>query len=135
MDFIVVLDTNIPLLAADGNFRLTREVQRLIPKKHSLVFLSACEEELDYLTKKGPKIAAKVKFARVFLEKIAKRIDYNPTDLATTDEKIIQFAIEHHPDCAVITNDKQLRKQLRKKDIPVLFVRTIAHIELQGRIQ
>lgn len=133
MTILILLDTNIPILASEGRFNLEEEIKRLIPQTHSLVFLSASVRELARIEKKGKKLARAVYFARKMLEKM-EIIDFNPPNTRLVDEIIVQFAKEKHPYCVVTTNDLSLKNKLRKLGIPVIFVRTLGHLELEGEI-
>lgn len=133
MTLQVVLDTNIIIFASEGKFNLTTEIERLIPQKHDIVFLSTCLNEFDYLIDKQPKMKKHKKFAMKLLE-TTKLIDFDPVEIKTTDEKIIHFAKLHVPNCIIVTNDNHLKKLLREENIPVIFVKTTNHLELLGNI-
>jgi rRNA-processing protein FCF1 len=127
------LDTNIIILLADGTFNLNKEIERLIPQKHVIIFLSACLEEFNYLVKKKPKMVKYQQFAEKII-KTLKVVDFNPPDIRTTDSKILAFAGANVPNCVVVTNDKRLKKRLLENDIPVIFLRTKTHLELLGSV-
>ena len=133
MTLLIVLDTNILLLVSEGKFNLTTEVERLVPQKHEMVYLSACLTELDYLARK-PRMIRKVQFARKLLETV-RIIDYDPNDEITIDEKILRYALENRTHCMVVTNDIELKNLLLNNKIPVLFIRSKNHLELVGTIQ
>ena len=134
MTLQVVLDTNIIIFASEGNFNLSFEIERLIPQKHEIIFLSACMNEFDYLINKQPKMKRHKKFASKLLETI-QLVDYNPIDIKTVDEKIIHYAKLNAPNCIVVTNDNHLKKLLREENIPVIFVKTYNHLELLGNLE
>lgn len=48
-----------------------------------------------------------------------------------TDDLIVRAAKECS--CAVTTNDKELRKKLRVKGVPVIYLRQKSHFEVEGR--
>lgn len=133
MELQIVLDTNIPILIMESKFNLQSELERLVPQKHTIVFLSCCIDELNLISKKTPKLAKQTAFALKFLERF-QIIDFNPKNIRSVDDKIIQYAIENNPFCVVVTNDKELRHKLRNKSIPVIFIRTRSHLELHGTI-
>ncbi|MHA1156097.1 MAG: type II toxin-antitoxin system VapC family toxin [Candidatus Heimdallarchaeota archaeon] len=133
MELQIVLDTNIPILIMESKFNLQSELERLVPQKHTIVFLSCCIDELNLIAKKTPKLAKQTAFALKYLERF-QIIEYNPKNIRFVDDRIIQYAIENNPFCVVVTNDKELRLKLRKKEIPVIFIRTKSHLELFGSI-
>ncbi|MBD3189383.1 MAG: hypothetical protein GF308_02005 [Candidatus Heimdallarchaeota archaeon] len=129
----IILDTNIPVLAIEGNFHLHEELERLISQKHEIVFLSACLREMDIIETKGRKLSRAIQLARKILEQI-KIIEYDPPDITNVDDIILSYAKKHRPNCVVVTNDKGLKRKLRKEMIPVIFVKTLDHFELIGSI-
>lgn len=129
----VILDTNIPVLAIEGNFHLHDELERLITQKHDIIFLSACLREMNIIEKKGRKLSRAIQLAKKILEQI-KIIEYDPANITNVDDVILSYAKENRPNCVVVTNDKELKQKLRKEGIPVIFVKTIDHFELLGSI-
>jgi len=129
----IVLDTNIPILVLTSSFSLESEIDRLIPQKHSIIFLSACVTELDFISKKSAKLAKQAAFARKFIERY-KIVEFDPQNIRYVDDKIVHYAKENRPNCVVVTNDKELRQKLREIEIPVIFIRTRGHLELLGSV-
>ncbi len=130
MSLEIVLDTNILLLATDSKFNLSSEIVRIVPQKHEIVVLSACLDELELLSNK-PKLARQILFAKKLIETL-NLVFYNPKDIKNTDDKIIQYAIENKDKCVVVTNDIGLRRILREHNLPIIFVRSKKHLELEG---
>lgn len=129
----MLLDTNIPLLLSKNIFLLSSEIERLIPQKHSIIFLSASMKELDYLGRRNYKLSREVSFARALIEKY-EIIEFDPENIKFVDDKIVQFAIENKQKCVVVTNDNELKKKLNKKEIPVIFIRKKRYLELIGKV-
>jgi len=129
----VLLDTNIPLLLSKNTFHLSSEIERLIPQKHSIIFLSASMKELDYLSERNNKLSREISFARALVEKF-ELIVYDPENIKFVDDKIVQFAIENKQNCVVVTNDNELKKKLIKNEIPIIFIRKKKYLELIGKI-
>lgn len=128
----VVLDTNILLLTSEGRFNITREIERIVPQKHEIVYLSACLRELEYLAEK-PKMSRKILFAKKFLESL-QIVEFDLPDDITIDEKIVQYAIENKSQCVIVTNDNELKKRLLEHSIAVIFIRSKSHLELVGTL-
>ncbi|NHJ87525.1 MAG: PIN domain-containing protein [Asgard group archaeon] len=127
----VLVDTNVLLLAAEGKFNLDAEIDRLVNQKYDFIFLSACLEELEFIKEKNAKLIRKIVFAKTLLKKI-KIIDFNPPQIKTVDEKIIQYAKENSSQCVVLTNDLPLKESLLANNIPVINIRKKNHLELIG---
>ena len=132
MTLYVVLDTNILLLASEGKFNVTREIERIVPQKHEVVYLSACLKELEFLAEK-PKMVRKILFAKKLLESL-KIIEFDLTDDIPIDDKIVQFAIKNKSQCVIVTNDNELKKRLLEHSIAVIFIRSKSHFELVGTL-
>ncbi len=132
MTLYVVLDTNILLLASEGKFNVTREIERIVPQKHEVVFLSACLKELEFLAER-PKMSRKILFAKKLLESL-KIIEFDLTDDIPIDDKIVQFAIKNKSQCVIVTNDNELKKLLLEQSIAVIFIRSKSHFELVGTL-
>ena len=126
MTLSIVLDTNILLLASEGKFNITSEIERLVPQKHEIVFLSACLKELEFLAEK-PKMSRKILFAKKLLESL-QIVEFDLTDDITIDDKIIQYAIENKSQCVIVTNDNELKKRLLEHNIAVIFIRSKSHL-------
>ncbi|MCK5044943.1 MAG: hypothetical protein KAS22_00090 [Candidatus Heimdallarchaeota archaeon] len=132
MTLYVVLDTNILLLASEGKFNVTREIERIVPQKHEVVYLSVCLKELEFLAEK-PKMARKILFAKKLLESL-KIIEFDLIDDIPIDDKIIQYAIRNKSQCVIVTNDNELKKRLLEHSIAVIFIRSKSHLELVGTL-
>ncbi len=128
----VVLDTNILLLASEGKFNVTREIERIVPQKHEVVYLSACLKELEFLAEK-PKMSRKILFAKKLLESL-QIVEFDLTEDITIDDKIVQYAIENKSQCVIVTNDNELKKRLLEHSIAVIFIRSKSHLELVGTL-
>ena len=132
MTLQIIIDSNILLLVAEGQFNLHAEIERLVPQKHRLIFLSSCVEELDLVAKKSRKLASRVNLAKEISSKL-EIIDNENSSQKFVDDKILEYAIANQP-CVVATNDKALKMKVRKQQIPVIFVKTKSHLELLGSI-
>ena len=132
MTLYVVLDTNILLLASEGKFNVTREIERIVPQKHEVVYLSACLKELEFLAEK-PKMVRKILFAKKLLESL-KIIEFDIADDMPIDDKIVQYAIKNKSQCVIVTNDNELKMRLLEQSIAVIFIRSKSHLELVGTL-
>jgi rRNA-processing protein FCF1 len=128
----IIIDSNILLLTAEGRFNLHAEIERLVPQKHRLIFLSSCLDELDLVAKKSKKLASRVNLAKQICSKLEIIDDKNKSEIFV-DDKILEYALANQP-CVVATNDNELKMKVRKQDIPVIFVKTKNHLELLGTI-
>ena len=116
----IILDTNIILYAAKQKVDLVSSLKERFGQTITLIVPDLVKEELASLTtsaKKGAdKRAAKlalqiVEFSKLKEMKISKPVDNGLTKLAKKEKAL------------VATNDAELRRNLRKEGIRVIFLR------------
>lgn len=128
---IVLFDSNMLLMAVQKPFNLFDEVYRVLNMAYRPVVLSAVKNELDYLASFGsPKERRECRLA-LELVKRCEVVDFSFSDDA--DTAILEFARKHRR-IVVATNDVELRRQLRKLGVPVVFMRGFDHLDLEGDI-
>ncbi|MFH1055915.1 MAG: DNA-binding protein [Candidatus Altiarchaeota archaeon] len=121
---IVLLDTNFLLLPKQHKIDIFSEIQRLVPEKHTLATLSPVVEELHHLagTRTEDMVAAKV--ALQMLEQ--NGVEIIPAD-KEADEAIIEYAAANPT--LVATNDKDLKRRLKKTVQGIIHMRGKNHLE------
>lgn len=117
---IVILDSNALLMVFQFRINLESELNRILGS-YEIVVPTTVKNELKTLKDKHAKIALS------FSEKY-RTISAN----GNTDDSIIELAEKEKG--VVVTNDKILKKRLREKNIPVVFLRSKTHLEVEGRI-
>jgi rRNA-processing protein FCF1 len=115
----VILDTNALLMPFQFGINLTSELDRL---------LGQCEVYVPSSVLKELKKLKPAKMAREG-ESMAARFEVFETD-ETGDQAIVAVAEELK--CVVVTNDKELIKILKERNIPVVYLRSRTHLELSG---
>ncbi|MCJ7698893.1 nucleotide-binding protein, partial [Candidatus Bathyarchaeota archaeon] len=58
-------------------------------------------------------------------------VNANETGADTVDDVIVKVASKG--ECAVFTNDRQLKKKLRDINVPVIYVRQKSRLGIDGR--
>ncbi len=121
----VIFDTNFILSCVKFGIDFS-QVHTLIEKSHEIVIPSNVLHELNTLDLKGQDATAR----RIALD----LIDEYPvlTLEGKVDTSILTFAENH--ECVVCTNDRKLRRSLRKKGIPTVFIRKRKYLEMDGVI-
>jgi rRNA-processing protein FCF1 len=119
---LVLLDTNFILSCY--RFRIyLEEIDRLVDEVHEIVVPTNVLEELNRLTLTG-----KDEEARKTMLKVLE--PYPPLPLeGKVDTSLLEYAREH--DCIICTNDKPLRKVLRKMGIRTIFVRARSYLRME----
>lgn len=115
---IVILDSNALLMVFQFRINLESELNRILGS-YEIVVPSTVKKELKTLKDKHAKIALS------FSERY-RTISAN----GNPDDSILELAEKG----IVVTNDKILKKRLREKNIPVVFLRGKNHLEIEGRI-
>lgn len=115
----VLLDTNFILLLADG-IDFFNMIEEKLDVKPIYIVLNIVVDELVELSKQNPSMAKKVDFV---LNIIKDKCVFENTliEVEDVDEALIEYALAFK--AAVATNDKELRKRLRKLGIPEIYLR------------
>jgi rRNA-processing protein FCF1 len=127
----VILDSNFLFIPFQFRIDIIEELESLTGKL-DVVVLSTTVEELERLSRKG---SDKTKRRALAALKLTERctvvnVERGPTE--TYDDVILRKAKEWK--CAAATNDRELRKRLRKEIIPVIYLRQKQRLELEGYI-
>jgi rRNA-processing protein FCF1 len=128
----IILDTNFLFVPSQFHLDIFEELDRLIGQQVEPLILSSTFEELQKLIKSrsvkkskqallGLKLAEKCRIA-----KIERKND------ESNDDVILRAAVEMK--CAVATNDRELRKKLRKAGVPVVFLRQKSTLGVDGSV-
>ena len=115
----VVLDTNALLMPFELHINLDYAVGDLLGDVHFLV-PGPLIGELKHLDHK---------WAHAALD-LARRYEIVPTE-ATGDNAVVELALERN--AYVLTNDKFLRSRLRKKGVPLIYLRSGTHLVVEDK--
>ncbi len=126
-------DTNFLLIPGQFGVDIIRELERVLDVKFRIAIPTAVLKELDLIEKKS---RGKDLMAIKMAKKLVKSFDW--MDIGQfghkpTDELIYEFAIKN-PQTIVCTNDRELKKKLRAKGIPVIYLRSKRILELEGKV-
>lgn len=121
----IILDTNFLMIPAKFKVDVFDELEKVINQKFRVVVPRTVVEELEKLSKSRGRDAAA---ARVGLELVEKEgVEVVDTEKAG-DEGILELAERK---CAVATVDKGLKTHLKKKKIPIIYLREGKHLILE----
>lgn len=127
-DLAVILDTNFLLIPEVHGVDILSELERILNLKYELVIPEVVIGELRHIKKDGEpseKKAASIALDLLDDVKIVK-------SEKPADEDILRLASEM--DSVVGTNDKNLKKQLRDRGIPVIYLRQKSHLCVDGTV-
>ena len=119
----VILDTNFLTIPYQFNIDIFEEIDRVVEGEYELITLDCVVYELKKLKKSRGKNAAAAKVGLILIkEKNVKVIK--------TNEKKVDNAIYKIADNKTIiaTNDRDLIKKLKNKNVKILYLRSKKHI-------
>ena len=128
----VIFDSNFFFIPAQFQLDIFEEMANLLNKRFDPILLSPTQKELQKLAREGsPKTRQQASLALKLAEKC--RVVHVEKGLKETDDDVIvRVAAEWK--CPVATNDRELRKRLRKSGVPVIFLRQRRRLELDGAV-
>jgi len=128
----VILDSNFLFIPAKFQIDVFEELARLLNQRFEPVLLSSIYQELKTMAEKGAPSRRKQASLALKLAEKCKKIDVEKHLEETNDEVILRIAtLWKSP---VATNDRELRKKLRTRNITVIYLRGKSRLELQGSL-
>ena len=118
----VLLDTNFLTLPQQFKIDVIDEIKQLVPNA-DFITIEPVSRELEKL-KEGAIGQQMIKQGKIRLVSFESE---------STDKAIIEYALKNQ--AIVATNDKELKEQLRKLSVPVIYLREKKKLELQGVIK
>lgn len=128
----IIIDANLFFVPAQFRIDIFENIATLLNKKFESILLSTTFQEIQQMAEKGtPKLRKQAAMAMKIAEKCRiVNVEKNPEE--TNDEVILRIAAQMK--CPVATNDRELRKRLRERDVPVIFLRGKHQLELEGSL-
>lgn len=127
----VVIDANFFFVPSQFKLDIFEELANLLNRRFEPILLSSTKKELQGLTESTPKIKKQALLALKFAEK-CNFVPVDKDSLETYDDVIVRVASEWKT--PVATNDKELRRRLREKGVPVIFLRQKRRLEMEGAV-
>lgn len=122
----VILDTNFLTIPYQFNIDIFEEIDRVVEGEYELTTLDCVVDELEKLKKSRGKNAAAAKVGLILIkEKNVKVIN--------TGEKNVDITIHRMADknTIVATNDRNLIRKLKNKNVKVLYLRSKKYIAIK----
>jgi rRNA-processing protein FCF1 len=128
----VILDSNFLFIPAKFQIDVFEDLAKLLNQRFEPVLLSSIYQELKTMAEKGaPSRRRQASLALKLAEK-CKKIDVEKHLEETNDDVILRIAILWKS--PVATNDRELRRKLRARAIPVIYLRSKNRLELEGAL-
>ena len=128
----MILDSNFLFIPSQFHVDIFKELENRLNRRFDPILLSPTRMELLKMTEKGsPKKRQQALLALKLTEK-CRTVNVEQSHKETPDDVIVRVAKDWR--CPVATNDKELRKRLRIKSVPVIYLRQKSHLEVEGDI-
>lgn len=128
----LILDANFLFIPSEFRIDVFEELANLVNQRFEPILLSTTLQELQTMTEKGsPSMRKQASLALSLAEK-CRQIRVERKRGETSDDVILRIAVEWNS--PVATNDKELRRKLRAKNIPVIFLRGKRRLEVEGEL-
>lgn len=132
MPIKLILDTNFLFIPSKFRIDVFEELANLVNQRFEPILLSTTLQELQTKAEKGsPSMRKQASLALSLAEK-CRQIRVERKRGETSDDVILRIAVEWNS--PVATNDRELRKKLRARNIPVIFLRGKRRLELEGAL-
>jgi len=115
----IILDTNFLTIPYQFNIDIFEEIDRVVEDEYELTTLDCVMEELKKLEKSRGKDAVAAKVALALIKERNVRII--KTGEKNVDIKVYRMADKN---TIVATNDRDLRRRLKNKNVKVLYLRS-----------
>ena len=127
----IILDANFFFIPVQFRLDIFEELANLLNKRFEAVLLSSTKIELEGLAKSNPKVGNQALLALKFAEK-CKFVTVDKMPDETYDDVVIRVASDWN--CPVATNDKEMKKRLRKNGVATIFLRQKRRLALDGTV-
>ena len=134
MPLIVVIDTNFLLVPAQFAVDIFTEAERVLERNLDFVLLSSTLDELEQ------KLQAATNKTEIRHFKIAKELAKR-CRIVESDEELVKLPVDDQVLAytqsvrgVLATNDKELRVRARSNGVPVLILRGMKYLVLEGYV-
>ncbi|MFQ6085455.1 MAG: PIN domain-containing protein [Candidatus Bathyarchaeia archaeon] len=128
---VVIVDSNFLFLPTEFKVDVIGQIEEVLSRRVRLVLPRPAYDEVRKRASLGsPKERRQALMAMELGRKWSDILDVELKPGETVDELIQRLAVELHG--IVATNDKELRRELRGKGIPVIFLKQRSHLVVDG---
>jgi len=132
-DLCVLLDSNFLLVPILFGVDIFEEIPKIVERRVRFILLKPVHEEMERLAKEGrPKVKREMISALKICRDRCQVTEFRALGEEAVDELVIRAAEEFgYP---VATNDAALRRRLRERGIPVIYLRQRSRLKIEGWI-
>ena len=128
----VILDANFFFIPSQFNLDIFEELSKLLNQRFETILLSSTHKELQGLAESSAMKERKQAQLALILAEKCRLIPIEKASDETYDDVIVRVATAWKS--PVATNDRELRKRLRKFGVPVIFLRQKHRLALDGTV-
>ncbi len=133
-EWLVIPDTNFLLVPGQFGVDVFSELHRILDVRFKIAVPNVVLQELDVIGRKsrGKDLLA-IRMAKKLAERFEK-VEMGEFGKKPIDDQIFEFAIGNER-VIVCTNDRELKKRLRERGVPVVYLRSKKILELEGMLE
>jgi len=133
-EWLVIPDTNFLLVPGQFGVDIIGELNRVLDVKFRIAVPDVVLQELEVIERKsrGRDLLA-VRMAKKLAERF-ETVEIGRFGERPIDDQIFDFAVENER-VIVCTNDKGLKRRLRERGVPVVYLRSKKILELEGMLE
>ena len=133
-EWLVVPDTNFLLVPGQFGVDIIGELNRIIDVRFKIIIPNVVLDELTVIERKsrGKDLLA-IRMAKKLAERF-ETVEIGRFGKRPIDDQILEFAVKNER-VIVCTNDKGLKKRLRERGVPVVYLRSKKILELEGMLE
>ncbi len=132
-EWMVIPDTNFLLVPGQFGVDVFSELKRVLDVRFKIAVPDVVLQELDVIERKsrGKDLLA-IRMAKKLVERF-ETVEVGQFGAKPIDDQILDFASKNER-VIVCTNDKDLKKRLRERGIPVVYLRSKKILEIEGML-
>ncbi|NJE30437.1 nucleotide-binding protein [Thermococcus sp. 18S1] len=133
-EWLVIPDTNFLLVPGQFGVDIISELNRVLDVRFRIAVPNVVLQELEVIERKS---RGKDLLAIRMAKKLAERfevVEMGRFGERPIDDQIFDFAVKNER-VIVGTNDKGLKRRLRERGIPVVYLRSKKILELEGMLE
>jgi len=133
-EWLVIPDTNFLLVPGQFGVDIIGELNRVLDVKFRIAVPDVVLQELEVIERKsrGRDLLA-VRMAKKLAERF-ETVEIGRFGERPIDDQIFDFAVKNER-VIVCTNDKGLKRRLRERGVPVVYLRSKKILELEGMLE
>lgn len=128
----IILDSNFLMLPFQFGIDIFEAIKDLLDRNIEFIVLPQIVEEIERIADGMGDDSRGARLALKLIEGKCVILNLDDVKGLSTDESIVRAAIKLG--AVVATNDRRLRRRLRSKGIPTIFLRERSHLDIDGYI-